>query len=78
MMSGKLGEDKQNKQESRSTLAASKSESSPSHASMAGPGAISSTIVYGARYPTAIDTVGISITVGLFVFAHGYCFALRH
>ncbi len=33
---------------------------------MAGPGAISSTIVYGARYPSMFDTVGISITIGLF------------
>ena len=35
---------------------------------MAGPGAISSTIVYGARYPSVFDTVGISITIAVFCF----------
>ena len=67
MMSGKLGEDKQNKQE--------KSEYSNKEQIgvvplamplMAGPGAISSTIVYGGRYPSTLDAMGITLTIILF------------
>ncbi len=35
---------------------------------MAGPGAISSTIVYGSRYPSMFDTMGIVITIVAFSF----------
>ncbi|EGR0473166.1 YchE family NAAT transporter [Vibrio cholerae] len=69
MMSGKLGEDKQNKQEkseyiSREQIAVVPLAMPP----MAGPGAISSTIVYGSRYPNMLDTLGIILTVVAFSF----------
>ena len=67
MMSGKLGEDKQNKQEKSEYVSREQIGVVPlAMPLMAGPGAISSTIVYGARYPSAFDTVGISITIVLF------------
>ena len=69
MMSGKLGEDKQNKQEKTESVSREQFGVVPlAMPLMAGPGAISSTIVYGARYPTALDTVGISVTIMLFCF----------
>ncbi|MDW1576740.1 YchE family NAAT transporter [Vibrio sp. Vb2880] len=67
MMSGKLGEDKQNKQEKTEYVSREQIGVVPlAMPLMAGPGAISSTIVYGARYPSMFDTVGISITIVLF------------
>ncbi|MEG3220571.1 YchE family NAAT transporter [Vibrio gigantis] len=64
MMSGKLGEDKQNKQEKSEYISKEQIGVVPlAMPLMAGPGAISSTIVYGARYPAAIDTVGIGISI---------------
>ncbi|NDJ82822.1 YchE family NAAT transporter [Vibrio campbellii] len=69
MMSGKLGEDKQNKQEKTEYVSREQIGVVPlAMPLMAGPGAISSTIVYGARYPSALDTVGISVTIMLFCF----------
>ena len=69
MMSGKLGEDKQNKQEKTEYVSREQIGVVPlAMTLMAGPGAISSTIVYGARYPSALDTVGISVTIMLFCF----------
>ncbi|EKM29780.1 marC integral membrane family protein, partial [Vibrio harveyi] len=69
MMSGKLGEDKQNKQEKSEYVSREQIGVVPlAMPLMAGPGAISSTIVYGARYPSALDTVGISVTIMLFCF----------
>ncbi|MGY0613913.1 YchE family NAAT transporter [Vibrio sp. FJH11] len=69
MMSGKLGEDKQNKQEKSEYVSREQIGVVPlAMPLMAGPGAISSTIVYGSRYPNMFDTVGISITIGLFCF----------
>ncbi len=68
-MSGKLGEDKQNKQEKSEYVSREQIGVVPlAMPLMAGPGAISSTIVYGARYPNMLDTVGISITIGVFCF----------
>ncbi|MCV5342458.1 hypothetical protein OFC87_36575, partial [Escherichia coli] len=65
MMSGKLGEDKQNKQEKSEYVSREQIGVVPlAMPLMAGPGAISSTIVYGARYPSMFDTVGIVITIG--------------
>ncbi|WP_428771554.1 YchE family NAAT transporter [Vibrio sp.] len=67
MMSGKLGEDKQNKQEKSEYVSREQIGVVPlAMPLMAGPGAISSTIVYGSRYPSMMDTVGIVVTVGLF------------
>lgn len=69
MMSGKLGEDKQNKQEKTEYVSREQIGVVPlAMPLMAGPGAISSTIVYGARYPSALDTVRISVTIVLFCF----------
>ncbi|MGR5179148.1 YchE family NAAT transporter [Vibrio parahaemolyticus] len=67
MMSGKLGEDKQNKQEKSEYVSKEQIGVVPlAMPLMAGPGAISSTIVYGARYPTMVETVGIIISIIVF------------
>lgn len=70
MMSGKLGEDKQNKQEKNEYISREQVGVVPlAMPLMAGPGAISSTIVYGARYPGTWDTMGIILTIVIFSFA---------
>ncbi|NLS14501.1 YchE family NAAT transporter [Vibrio sp. SM6] len=67
MMSGKLGEDKQNKQEQSESVSREQIGVVPlAMPLMAGPGAISSTIVYGARYPSMFDTLGITLTIAAF------------
>ncbi|OIN26571.1 YchE family NAAT transporter [Vibrio barjaei] len=67
MMSGKLGEDKQNKQEKSEYVSKEQIGVVPlAMPLMAGPGAISSTIVYGARYPNMFETIGIIITIVAF------------
>ncbi|WP_162045924.1 YchE family NAAT transporter [Vibrio taketomensis] len=64
MMSGKLGEDKQNNQEKTEYISREQIGVVPlAMPLLAGPGAISSTIVYGARYPTLMDTAGIIVTI---------------
>ncbi|HAS4367683.1 TPA: YchE family NAAT transporter [Vibrio cholerae] len=69
MMSGKLGEDKQNKQEKSEYISREQIAVVPlAMPLMAGPGAISSTIVYGSRYPNMLDTLGIILTVVAFSF----------
>lgn len=78
MMSGKLGEDKQNKQEKSEYISREQIAVVPlAMPLMAGPGAISSTIVYGSRYPNMLDTLGIILTVVASVFALG-CFSVQH
>ncbi|MDF7680788.1 YchE family NAAT transporter [Enterobacteriaceae bacterium ESL0689] len=74
MVSGKLGEDKQNKQEK------SEAESRDSIGVvplalplMAGPGAISSVIVWGARYHTIFHLLGFSIAIIIFA---GCCWGI--
>ncbi|MCG3722881.1 YchE family NAAT transporter [Vibrio cincinnatiensis] len=67
MMSGKLGEDKQNKQEKSEHISREQIGIVPiAMPLMAGPGAISSTIVYSARYPGMLDTFGIALTIAVF------------
>ncbi len=67
MMSGKLGEDKQNKQEKSEYISREQIGVVPlAMPLMAGPGAISSTIVFGSRYPTITDTFAIAVTVVFF------------
>ena len=69
MMSGKLGEDKQNKQEKSESISREQIGVVPlAMPLMAGPGAISSTIVYGSRYPGMSSTVGIALTIVAFAF----------
>lgn len=70
MMSGKLGEDKQNKQEKSEYISREQIAVVPLAMPLmaAGPGAISSTIVYGSRYPNMLDTLGIILTVVAFSF----------
>ncbi|KFD18822.1 MULTISPECIES: YchE family NAAT transporter [Tatumella] len=68
MISGKIGEDKQNKQE--------KAQTSETHENlgvvplalplMAGPGAISSTIVWGTRYDSWVNILCFSVMIALF------------
>ncbi len=75
MMSGKLGEDKQNKQEKSEYVSREQIGVVPlAMPLMAGPGAISSTIVYGSRYPSAFDTFGIIITIALFAVCSWFLF----
>ncbi len=70
MMSGKLGEDKQNKQEKSEYISREQIGVVPlAMPLMAGPGAISSTIVYGSRYPAMMDTAGIVLTIMVFSVA---------
>ncbi|QTG92813.1 YchE family NAAT transporter [Vibrio fluvialis] len=70
MMSGKLGEDKQNKQEKSEYISREQIGVVPlAMPLMAGPGAISSTIVYGSRYPAMMDTAGIILTILVFSVA---------
>lgn len=69
MMSGKLGEDKQNKQERTESISREQIGVVPlAMPLMAGPGAISSTIVYGSRYPGLFETIGIIATIAVFCF----------
>ena len=69
MMSGKLGEDKQNKQEKSESISREQIGVVPlAMPLMAGPGAISSTIVYGSRYPGMSSTIGIAMTIVAFAF----------
>ncbi|HDM8037126.1 TPA: YchE family NAAT transporter [Vibrio fluvialis] len=70
MMSGKLGEDKQNKQEKSEYISREQIGVVPlAMPLMAGPGAISSTIVYGSRYTAMMDTAGIILTILVFSVA---------
>ncbi|MBE1274966.1 YchE family NAAT transporter [Enterovibrio baiacu] len=67
MMSGKLGEVKQNKQEQSESISREQIGVVPlAMPLLAGPGAISSTIVYSSRYPSSLDTLGLIGTIGLF------------
>ena len=67
MMSGKLGEDKQNKEERSESISREQIGVVPlAMPLMAGPGAISSTIVYGSRHPDLASTVGIAVTIVVF------------
>lgn len=67
MMSGKLGEDKQNKQEQSESVSREQIGVVPlAMPLLAGPGAISSTIVYSSRYPGSVNTLGLILTITLF------------
>lgn len=67
MISGKLGEDKQNKQEkSENAIRESVGVVPLALPLMAGPGAISSTIVWGTRYNNWGYLIGFSIAIALF------------
>ncbi|OOF33792.1 YchE family NAAT transporter [Salinivibrio costicola] len=70
MMNGKLGEGKQNKQEQSETISREQVGVVPlAMPLLAGPGAISSTIVYGSQYPDTWSTVTLIST--LVIFAAG-------
>lgn len=67
MISGKLGEDKQNKQEKSETAIRESVGVVPlALPLMAGPGAISSTIVWGTRYHNIGHLIGFSVAIALF------------
>ncbi|PMN71059.1 YchE family NAAT transporter [Enterovibrio norvegicus] len=67
MMSGKLGEVKQNKQEQSESISREQIGVVPlAMPLLAGPGAISSTIVYSSRYPSSLDTLGLIGTISFF------------
>lgn len=66
MISGKLGEDKQNKQEKSETAIRESIGVVPlALPLMAGPGAISSTIVWGTRYHSLMHLIGFSVAIAL-------------
>jgi MarC family membrane protein len=70
MISGKLGEDKQNKQEkSESAIRESVGVVPLALPLMAGPGAISSTIVWGTKYHSWGHLFGFSIAIALFALS---------
>ncbi|MFD2179999.1 YchE family NAAT transporter [Veronia pacifica] len=72
MMNGKLGEEKQNKQEQSESMSREQIGVVPlAMPLLAGPGAISSTIVYSSRYPSSVDTFGLIVTIAL--FSAGIC-----
>ncbi|MFZ5347161.1 YchE family NAAT transporter [Enterobacter asburiae] len=66
MISGKLGEDKQNKQEKSETAIRESIGVVPLALPLAGPGAISSTIVWGTRYHSLMHLIGFSVAIALF------------
>ncbi|WP_058910299.1 YchE family NAAT transporter [Entomohabitans teleogrylli] len=67
MISGKLGEDKQNKQEKSETAIRESVGVVPlALPLMAGPGAISSTIVWGSRYHNWYYLLGFFVAIALF------------
>lgn len=67
MISGKLGEDKQNKQEkSENAIRESIGVVPLALPLMAGPGAISSTIVWGTRYNSLTHLIGFSVAIAVF------------
>lgn len=68
MISGKLGEHKQNKEEQKADLTEYENIAVVPLAMpiMAGPGAIGSTIVWGTRYHNWVDFIGFSIAILLF------------
>ncbi|AWH87112.1 YchE family NAAT transporter [Limnobaculum parvum] len=69
MISGKLGEDKQNKQEKTETAIRDNVGVVPlALPLMAGPGAISSTIVWSTRYNTWMDYLGFFVAIAFFSF----------
>ncbi|HEY1845020.1 MAG TPA: YchE family NAAT transporter [Buttiauxella sp.] len=70
MISGKLGEDKQNKQEkSESAIRESVGVVPLALPLMAGPGAISSTIVWGTRFHSWGHLIGFSIAIAVFALS---------
>lgn len=74
MISGKLGEDKQNKQEKTETANRESIGVVPlALPLMAGPGAISSTIVWSTRYYSWQNLLGFSLAIALFA---GCCWLL--
>lgn len=76
MMSGKLGEEKQNKEEQSESASREQVGVVPlAMPLLAGPGAISSTIVYAGRYPNTLDTIGMIVTI--IIFAVGIWVLLR-
>ncbi|QHM71177.1 YchE family NAAT transporter [Mixta intestinalis] len=69
MISGKLGEDKQNKQEKSETAVRESIGVVPlALPLMAGPGAISSTIVWSTRYHSWLNLFAFSVAIALFAF----------
>ncbi len=69
MISGKLGEDKQNNQEKTETVVRENIGVVPlALPLMAGPGAISSTIVWSSRYHSWQDLLGLTVAIVLFSF----------
>lgn len=69
MMNGKLGEEKQNKQERSDSANREQIGVVPlAMPLLAGPGAISSTIVYASRYPSSLNIIGLLVSIVVFSF----------
>ncbi len=78
MISGKLGEDKQNKQEKSETAIRESIGVVPlALPLMAGPGAISSTIVWGTRYHSIAHLFAFQLPLRFLRFAAGACSVWR-
>lgn len=74
MVSGKIGEEKQNKQElSESSVKENIGVVPLALPLLAGPGAISSTIVWSSKYTDLASQIGLAITIAIFATA---CWAL--
>ncbi|GAD88411.1 MULTISPECIES: YchE family NAAT transporter [Vibrio] len=69
MMNGQLGEQKQNKQEKAESISKEQVGVVPlAMPLMAGPGAISSTIVFGSNHSGPVDYIAVTLTVLVFAF----------
>jgi multiple antibiotic resistance protein len=67
MMNGQLGEHKQNKQEKSESVSKEQVGVVPlAMPLMAGPGAISSTIVFGSNHNGPLDYFAVTLTIGVF------------
>lgn len=69
MMNGQLGEHKQNKQEKSESISKEQVGVVPlAMPLMAGPGAISSTVVFGSHHSGPMDYIAVTITIMVFSF----------
>lgn len=77
MINGRLGEDKQNNQEKNESAVRSSVAVVPlALPLMAGPGAISSCIVWSSRWEGVTNFLGLAATSIFLLFVAGYCFVV--
>ena len=79
MISGKIGEDKQNKQEQNESKIKEQIGIVPlALPLLAGPGAISATIVYGTKNPGIFNILATTLTLGIFAITCWILFRTSH